>query len=661
MNRFFSLLGIILLGLLCANINYIASKKFKNIRLDFTERGLFTLSEGTRAILKKIQSPLKAKLYYAKTASLKGPESLRFYNNYYTYIKELLLEYEGVAGKNKFRLEVIDPRPDTDEEADALKYGLKRFQITEEENFFFGLAVLNEAGNEEVIPFFAPEKQDFVEYEISKLITSVNKESKKKLGVISSLPVLGDDISGFMAQMMRMQGKQVRQAWISFQVLKQSYELQKIETSVDKIPDVDVLLVVHPKNFSDKTLYAIDQYIMGGGKAIFFVDNYCYADQPVATRNPLQSMVAARNSSINKLLKGWGVEQVEKLFPGDHSLAQRVPLKPGQTAGRFLGFLRFGKSSLNQNDIITSQLNDIQMIFPAALKSSLTASNSKQLTIVPLIETTDKAGFYAMDVWEFQQPDGEKILEKFVPGKEKLMLAAKIYGTFSSNFPSGPPEEKDKDKKAGKDEKDNEKERAKRKKEHLKESKKETSIIVFSDVDFFTDNFAFQRTFFGPAAKNGNHNIILNSVENISGTNDLIRIRARGRFKRPFIREHAIQKEADHKTELKIKDLNIKIKKFQSDLQGLQSKANKENIQLLQAEAIKKQKELRHEIAKYQKQLRVVKRKRRQKIEELESDLRFINLFLMPVIMALIGCFVWFMQQGFRPGRSSKNFRIQEA
>jgi ABC-type uncharacterized transport system involved in gliding motility auxiliary subunit len=181
---------------ICQNIG-------KGLKADVTDQNLYTLSEGTKTILGKLNQPITAKLYYAKTAALKGPDQIRYFNNYYHFVKDLLEEYESTAN-GMINLEVIDPRPFSEDEAQAMSYGLKRFRVTEEENFFFGLVLQTQFGVDKVIPFFTPDRQNFVEYDISYLIDSAITRQKKTVGILSSMEVTGDQVSGYMAQMMRM-------------------------------------------------------------------------------------------------------------------------------------------------------------------------------------------------------------------------------------------------------------------------------------------------------------------------------------------------------------------------------------------------------------------------------------------------------------------------
>ncbi len=226
-------------------------------KVDVTNQKLYTLSKGTKSILAKLNQPITAKLFYARTAALKGPDQIQYFNNYYEYVKSLLEEYVSVSN-GMVKLDVIDPRPFSDEEEQAIQFGLKQYRVSEDESFFFGLVLQTQFGVEKTIPFFSPDRQNFVEYDISYLIDSAITRKKDKIGILSSLPVMGD--SEYMAMVKQQQRQQPQQPWTFVSHLRQKYEVTEIPTDVNDINDIDILLVVHPKNLPQQTLFAIDQY-----------------------------------------------------------------------------------------------------------------------------------------------------------------------------------------------------------------------------------------------------------------------------------------------------------------------------------------------------------------------------------------------------------------
>ncbi len=280
MNRTITtVIAVILIAVIVFSAVSISQDLLKKVRFDVTDQKLYSLSDGTRAILSRLNQPIKMKLFYTRTAAMKARDQIRFFNNYAYFVETLLNEY-ATQSKGMVQLEVIDPRPFSDEEADALRYGLQRIPMSEEEGFIFGLVLQTQFGVTKTIPFFSPNRENFVEYDISYLIDTAVRRQKKIVGVISSLPVMGEDVSGYMAQMMAIQGRQPQGPWTIIKQLRTKYEVKKIETDTDTIEGIDLLLIVHPRNFSQKTLFAIDQFILKGGRVIAFIDPYCYVDQP---------------------------------------------------------------------------------------------------------------------------------------------------------------------------------------------------------------------------------------------------------------------------------------------------------------------------------------------------------------------------------------------
>ena len=229
-----AVIGAVLILIIAFSAISVCQSIGERWKVDITDQKLYSLSKGTKAILGRLRQPITAKLYYAKTAALQGPDQIRYFNNYYEFVRALLEEY-AAASKGMFKLEVIDPRPFSDDEEQAMQYGLKRFPITQEENFFFGLVLSTQFGVDKVIPFFSPDRQNFVEYDISYLIDTAITREKKRIGILSSLPVMGEDMSGYMAQMMRMQGQQPRGPWTIMEQLRRQYEVTSVPADVNDI------------------------------------------------------------------------------------------------------------------------------------------------------------------------------------------------------------------------------------------------------------------------------------------------------------------------------------------------------------------------------------------------------------------------------------------
>ncbi|MGE5294602.1 MAG: GldG family protein, partial [Solirubrobacterales bacterium] len=361
-----AILGAVLILIIAFSGISICQNIGGRLKVDVTDQGLYTLSAGTKAILGKLNQPITAKLFFARKAAMKAPDQIQYFTNYFEFVKALLDEYVAASG-GKVKLQVIDPRPFSDDEEQAMRLGLQKFPITENENFFFGLAIQTQFGVDKVIPFFSPDRHNFVEYDISYLIDTAITKQKKKIGVMSSLPVMGQDASDYMAQMMRMQGQQPEPPWGFVAQLKEQYDVVTVPTDVNEVNDVDILIVVHPKDLPEQTQFAIDQFVLKGGRTIVCVDPYCISDRP--QRNPMQQMsVQNQGSSLDRLMKTWGLEMPSNTFAGDRSLAMEAAVSRNARAEKIIGYLELNRDCFNHDNPITTQLNQVRTPFAGVLK-----------------------------------------------------------------------------------------------------------------------------------------------------------------------------------------------------------------------------------------------------------------------------------------------------
>ncbi|MBW2673847.1 MAG: Gldg family protein [Deltaproteobacteria bacterium] len=587
-------------------------------RIDLTDNNLYTLSEGTKTVIGEVNQPIDLKLYYARTAALKGPEALRAYNNYYLYIRDLLREYEKIS-RGKIRLSVIDPRPDTDEELDAVQYGLKRFSAGEE-SFFFGLAVISQFGQEATIPFFIPERQGLVEYEISSAIYNAATQTKRKVGILSPLRVFGTGSSPYMIQMLKMQGKQPEEEWLFIKELKRQYELLPIGVDAREIEPLDLLIVIHPKDLPQNLLFAIDQYVMKGGKLMVFADPYCIKDP--------SKLFYEKASNLNFLLEKWGCSMPSGYFAADRSLGLTIQQGADQPAKRLVTFLDLKGDAFNRSDVITARLESVRVLFAGVLKPT----GVPGVTVEPLLMTSSSGNalkYSKKDVAMYSDP--ETIENRFKEGNKPAVMGYKLTGKFKSAFPDGVIMKDDKDKQP-------------KKYEGLKESDKQTSVVVYSDIDILSDFVAFQESFFGVAASGDNLNILLNSMENLVGSRALATARTKEMFSRPFTVLNDIEAEAEKETAKKVALVKKDIAERQKELQNIGSQVNDDNASLLQSEAIKKKRDLEEQLMLAKRELRELNKDKRIKIEALIGKLKMYNIVTAPSVILLIAVVVFLMR-----------------
>lgn len=608
----------------------------RSLKVDVTEQNLYTLSDGTKAILSKLNQPVKVKLYYAKTAALKGPDQIQYFNNYYQFVRALLEEYASEA-KGMIDLQIIDPRPFSEDEVQALRYGLQRFPITEEESFFFGLVVQAQFGVEKVIPLFAPDRQSFVEYDISYLIDTAITRQKTKIGILSSLPVMGSDVSDYMAQMMQMQGQRPKQAWTLVEQLRRQYEVKGIDAEADEIKDIDILLVIHPKDLPEKTLFAIDQFVLKNGRAIVCVDPYSFADTPDQMAMQ-RGEPPSQNSDLNRLLYNWGVEMPPKTFAGDRNLALKASIMEDQRPQQIIGFLGLTTQCFNPDSAITADLNQVRLLFPGILKEI--EEGGIKIDRRPLLLTTNIGNSWTLSSpYELMMLNPSQLMQKFVDGTEPLTMGYLLTGKFKSSFPEGIEVEVETDEGKSSDETEEqgeEKKSVKKRVTGITEATENCTVAVFSDVDFISDMVAYQRTFIGSIAVGDNATLMQNTIDELRGSGDLISIRSRGNFSRPFVVVDNIEKQAERVTAAEEDRINAEIEGFKNELDNIISSAKEGEEDIIGSSIIQKKKDLELKLHDAQRKLRGVKMKKREQIERLGDILQNFNMLMTPAIILII-------------------------
>ena len=637
-----------IIGAVCVLvIAFCAISIFQNVggplKLDVTDQKLYTLSDGTKSILAKLHQKVVIKLYYAKTAALKGPDQIKFFNNYYEFVKSLLEEYVAAA-KGMVELQVIDPRPFSQDEVDALQFGLKRFSITEEESFFFGLVVRTPFGVEKAIPFFSPDRQNFVEYDISYLIDTAITRQKKRLGIMSSLPVMGQDISPYMAQMMRMQNQQPQPPWTIVEQLRKKYEVTSIAADVNEITDVDILLVIHPKEFPEQALFAIDQFVLKGGKTIVCVDPHSMVDKPDRTAMQM-GRPPSQSSDLNLLLRNWGLEMPANTFAGDRALAGKAPMGNNRRAEKVIGFLNLVPGCFNNENVITAELNQVNVLFAGVLKEIDVPDEQEsgaEIQRIPLIMTTNRGNSWTVSSpYELMIMDPSNLMGKFIDGDgvNPVQMAYLVTGRFKSSFPEGIEVEVESSEEGPSAEaKDpNDKGKTTIRITGEKEAKEVCAVAVFADVDFISDMLAYRDFFvFGKVPNGDNAALMLNVIDDLGGSSDLISIRSRGNFRRPFVVVDKIEREAEAETAKELAVIEIKIAGFNRELQSILASAKEGEEGVVGSSILQKRRELELEIQRANSEKRVIQMKRRERIDSLGGKLQRANTLIAPAVILII-------------------------
>ncbi|MBN2270366.1 MAG: GldG family protein, partial [Sedimentisphaerales bacterium] len=507
--------------------------------------------------------------------------------------------------------------------------------------FFFGLVVQTQFGVEKAIEFFSPDRQNFVEYDISYLIDTAITRQKTRIGVLSSLPVMGDDMSGYMAQMMRMQGQQPRGPWTIVEQLRRQYEVNPVPTDVNDINDVDILLVIHPKDLPDRTLLAIDQFVLKGGRTVVCVDPHCLNDQP-AQRNPMMPQQQSQKSDLNKLMRNWGVEMPENGIAGDLNLALAARMGEDGIVG-FLG-LRPEPGCFNKDSVITAELNQVTMLFAGELNEvgESIDPNVPSLDVkrTALVKTTNEGNVIKVDSpYELMFMDPGILRNKFNRGVKPVIMGYLLTGKFKTAFPNGvaievPAPQKDSEEKKDDDE---DKTITKLIKPELTEADDDCAVVVFSDVDFLSDRVAYRESFFGSKMVVGDNSaLLLNAIDDLSGSSDLVSIRSRGNFRRPFTVVDAIEKQAEEKTAEKMKGIEAAIAGYNAELQKMVSSAKEGEEEVLGNAILKQRRDLEQKIYDAERQKRVIRMERREGIDGLGRKLQRRNTLMVPAAILIV-------------------------
>ena len=607
--RTLGLAGLVLAVILFLAVNIFANGAFKSLQADLTENGLYSVSGGTEKVLAELKEPVTLRYFLSRRLIDLSPGL----GTYSQRVLELLQSYVDAAG-GKIRLEIVDPKPFSDEEDRAVGFGLQGVPLSDAgELGYFGLAGTNTTDDQDVIGFFQPQREPFLEYDLTRLVHNLANPKKKIIGLVSGIPIDADPANQY-------------KPWRVVEQMKQFFEVKSLGLDPEITGDIDVLMIVHPFGLSDKSLYAIDQFVMAGGKTMVFVDPYA---EEGSRSNAAMRLPPDRGSNLETLFKAWGVEYTQDQVLADLGIAQRV--QAGADAqGRpvitnYVSWLSFPADRLKSDDVITGQLQAINV----ATAGFIAKAKDADVVFDPLIVSTEASA--PMDAQKFRfQPNPAEILKSFEPKGKSLTLAARLSGKLKSAFPDGPPPDKDKKEEAGKDAAG---------KAHLKESKEVVNLIVVADSDILADTFWLQiQDFFGqrlvvPTANNAD--FVINALDNLSGSSELIGLRSRGFSDRPFDRVTEIQRAAELQYRDRERTLFKQLQEVEGKLKDLTTKEQKGAAVILTAEQKQAIEDFRRQIIKVRSQLRDVRRALREDIDTLDAWMKILNIAAMPGLIVL--------------------------
>ncbi|PYJ87730.1 MAG: hypothetical protein DME22_00550 [Verrucomicrobia bacterium] len=616
----YSTVGVAVMFVLLSGFNVVTAA-FKQ-RLDLTKEKAYTLSEGTKAILKKIDTPIKIRFYCTRAESA-SPETV-FFRNYAQQVEDLLDEFKQYAG-SKLTIQKFNPLPDSDAEDSAKLDGIEGQVVSSEgEPFYLGLAVkmLDEMV---ALPFLSPSRERMLEYDVARAISQVITPQKPVVGVMSALPVFGE----FNPMMMRM-GQRGQEPWIIINELKRDFTVKEVSLGVDKIDDdVKVLVVIYPREISDGAQYAIDQFVLRGGKVVAFLDPLSIADNRSSNpSNPLQGAMSS-GATMDKLLKAWGIEFDVSKAVADMTFKTNIRGQDGRPQ-EAAAVLSLTKEAMNADDAVTSQLDNLLLPYPGAF----TGTPATGLKETVLLKTTKNSQF--IDKIMAQFGGGAK---DFKASDKEYALAIRLAGKFKTAFPDGKPGEKSAEKK---DEGEKKEDMPETKPDNsLKESTADTVVILVGDSDMIFDPVCVQvQNIFGQKIvipQNGNLNLAQSMVEQLAGDSNLIGVRSRATLNRPFTVVKRMEEKAQESYRSKIKELEASLSETQQKLNELQRTKEKGQRFILSPEQQQELARFRQKEAEAKKELKQVRKNLRRDVDSMENRLRWMNIAAMPVVVSLTG------------------------
>ena len=658
----FSSLGLagIAVGLvLCVGIISLLPS---HLRIDLTEDDLYSLSDGTRNIVANLERPVELMFFYSDSAT----EDIPQIRSFATRVQELLREIE-IASNGNLRLSMIDPEPFSEDEDVATQFGIQPVPVSQGgEEIYFGLVVTHDSGEDvpfgmqvsETMPLIRPDQEEFLEYEVIKMITKVNNPDLPVVGLLTQLDIDGgfDPVRG-----------QATAPWIVMEYIRQLYEVRRIDIDGNHIDEeIDILMVVHPQDLPEQMLYAIDQHTMRSGALMLFLDPN--ADSMI-TQSPQGTLIpAGMSSELPKLLEAWGITFENDKVLTDNELALRVVMGQAQRPSPHLGMLGVQRNYLAQDDIITNRLETINFSSAGAVSQVEGAITSFE----PLIESSTDAMLMDASLLE-NVADPSVLFDEFVSSEQSYVLAARVSGDLGSAFPDGRPvvqEEGEETEDGTIDTTNNAASEnpalaqeiidseengdgiveadAEELPEHIAATTGAANIVVFADTDFLSDRMWVQvAQFLGrriPQPFANNADLIINALDNLSGSADLVSIRSRGRYSRPFTRVLDLQRKADDRLRTEEGELLSRLAETESSLAELNQAEDGELVGQITPEIQSEIDRFNVELLETRRRLRDVQYQLTEDIERLGANLKAIDTALVPILLTIVLLMMHYMR-----------------
>jgi len=602
MKNLYSTSALIVLAVLFVVLTMLSAIMLRGARLDLTENRLYTLSDGTVNIVESLDQPIRLRLYFSDSLS----EDLPQIRQYATRVWELMQEIAAESG-GSVELERIDPEPFSEAEDDASRYGLEAVPLNQAgDQLYFGIVGTNALDGLEAIPFLSPNREAFLEYDLARMISILNQPELPTVGLLSGLPMSG----GF-----NMQTGQRRPAWAVYDQWNELFNLTVIEATATELPgDLDALVLVHPKELSDELLFAIDQFVLDGGRLLAFVDPYAEADPGDNPGDPAARFMAERSSTLGPLFDAWGIGFDTTQFVADLGRALQVTMQQGQPPVRHPAILGLSAPDLSDRDIVTGELGVVNVASTGAFTFEPGDGDAvPALSFEPLIESSERSGLLPAERLRMNA-DPATLLDELGVTDSRYALAVRLSGSAQSAFPDREGDDV------------------------LAEG--EINAILVADTDLLADNMWVQRqsflgsTILNPFADNGA--LAVNAVENLLGNADLISIRSRSTSSRPFTLVEDLRREAEARLRETEQRLEAELRETEARLTDLQQARGDSDLSILTPEQEAEIDRFMQQRIEIRKQLRQVRRELDQEIEALGARIKLINIALMPLVVTLL-------------------------
>lgn len=617
----YRIIMLVLLALLFLAVNMFSNVMFRTARIDLTENRLYTVSEGTKEVAASIDEPITLRFFYSEKLA-NDFSRIRIYAG---HVRDMLEEMRARSG-GKIRLEVIDPEPFSEEEDLAMSLGLKGAPTQTGDIIYFGLVGTNSVDGLESIPFFTDEREQYLEYDIARMVQNLSRPERPVLGIVTNLPL--DTGTGGLMSAMRGDS----QPFMIYEELRDRFELEFLEQQFEAVPArVDVLMIAHPKPLDPRTLYAIDQFVMRGGHVLAFVDPHSEVSLTAGPNGePIRGYTEM--SDLGPLLENWGVHYDPTKIVGDRAIAQRV--RTGMDARRqesdYVIWLAVPRANVAADDIVTSDVVRLNL----GTVGHLTPAEGATTKFSPIVFSSEDAKLYDVDYVK-TGPRPDDLLRDFKPSGERYTIAARISGPVKSAFDAQPeaaafdedgrPVQRKSGEKAG---------------PHIAASQSDANIIVFADSDIFDDRFWVRTdSYLGeriaqPIADNAV--FIMSAIDNLMGSTELISLRARDKIDRPFTVVEELRRSAERRFLAEQEELEKRVAEAERNLTELQiggAQGQEAGPSEAEAAAIDR---FRAELLESRKKLREVQRDLRRDVETLGANLRFVNIALVPLLLAVL-------------------------